>query len=118
VAERILDKVYNERLDEDERKLLQYVSLYRVPVPLQAIFIAAHDSRWTETAVKKITLSLIRKSLLQKTEENYWEDSLIDTYAYSKLVDRIECHNRAYQWYQVPLPMCQRVFSICLLQGL
>ncbi|KAF5427801.1 MAG: putative ATPase, AAA+ ATPase superfamily, partial [Candidatus Methanomarinus sp.] len=27
VAERILDKVYSERLDEEERKLLQYVSL-------------------------------------------------------------------------------------------
>jgi tetratricopeptide (TPR) repeat protein len=105
VAERILDKVYKERLDEDERKLLQYVSLYRVPVPLQAIVIAAHDSQWTEAAVKKITLSLIRKSLLQKTGENYWEESLIDTYAYSKLVDRIEAHNRAYQYYiSLPLP--------------
>ena len=33
VAENILDKVYKERLNEEERQLLQYIALYRGPVP-------------------------------------------------------------------------------------
>ena len=105
VAENILDKVYNERLKEEERKLLQYLSLYRIPVPLQAIVIAANDSTWTVAKVKKMAISLKRKSLLQKDEEYYWEEALIDNYAYNKLADKIEVHKRAYEYYlSLPLP--------------
>ncbi len=101
VTKNILDKVYKERLSEEERKLLQYVSLYREPVPLKAI-IATADGQWSEALVKEIALSLNRKSLLQKTENNYWEESLIHSYAYSKLADkveRIERHKLAFQYY-------------------
>jgi tetratricopeptide (TPR) repeat protein len=105
VAENILDKVYDERLSDEERKLLQYVSLYRLPVPVQAIVIAANDVIWTEANVKKIAVNLKRKSLLQKTGEYYWEESLIENYAYNKLVDKIERHKSAFEYYILyPLP--------------
>ncbi len=99
VAENILDKVYKERLSEEERKLLQYVSLYRETIPLKAIVSVAHDPTWTEAFVKKIALGLTLKSLLQKTGENYWEESLIHSYAYNKLADRVERHKLACSYY-------------------
>jgi tetratricopeptide (TPR) repeat protein len=105
VAENILDKVYKERLSEEERELLQYVSLYRELIPLKAIVSAAHDPNWTEAFVKRTALGLSRKSLLQKTGENYWEESLIHSYAYNKLDDRVESHKLAYQYYlSLPVP--------------
>jgi tetratricopeptide (TPR) repeat protein len=101
IAENILDKVYNERLSEEERKLLQYVSLYREPVPLIAIVSVANDPAMTEAVIRKMALKLKRKSLLQKTEtgDNYWEDSLIHDYAYNKLDDRVKRHKLAHQYY-------------------
>lgn len=105
VAENILNKVYEKRLDDDERKLLQYVSIYRKPVPSKAIVIVANDSYWTEDLVKKIGLRLTRKSLLHKSGENYWEESLVVNYAYGKLADTIERHKLAYQYYfSIPIP--------------
>ena len=105
VAENILDKVYKERLNEEERKLLLYTSLYRGPVPSKAIVVAANDPGWTEAVVKKTAVSLIRKSLLQKTGENYGEVSLVHNYAYNKLLDGVERHKLACQYYRLlPVP--------------
>jgi tetratricopeptide (TPR) repeat protein len=105
VAVNILDKVYKERLNEEERKLLQYVSLYRMPVPARAIATAANDPDWTEAKVKKTATSLKRKSMLEKTGKNYWDESLINNYAYNKLVDRVERHKLACQYYlSLPRP--------------
>ena len=105
VAERILDKVYIERLDTEERRLLQYISLFREPVPSSAIAAIANDLGWTDVFIKKLALNLIRKSLLQKTEENYWEESLIQNYMYIKMFDKVKRHGLAYQYYlSLPLP--------------
>jgi tetratricopeptide (TPR) repeat protein len=105
VAVNILDKVYEERLNEKEQKLLQYVSLYRIPVSLPAIVFVADDIEWTEATVKKLALNLKRKSLLRRTGEHYWEESLIDTYAYNKLENKREAHKLAYQYHLLlPLP--------------
>ncbi len=105
VAEKILDKVYKERLSEEERKLLQYVSLYREPVPSKAIVAIASDPAWSEAVVKKTALNLKRKSLLQKNEDDYWEESLIQSYASNKVADRVERHKIACQYYlSLPLP--------------
>jgi tetratricopeptide (TPR) repeat protein len=105
VAANIIDKVYKERLNEEERKLLQYVSLYRMPVPVRAIATAANDPDWTEAKVKETAMSMKRKSMLEKTGKNYWEQSLIDNYAYNKLVDRVERHKLACQYYRrLPVP--------------
>ena len=71
VAENIFNKVYNERLSEDERKLLQYLSIFRQPVPAKAIIAIANHSEWSESKVKRVSLSLTRKSLLQKEDENW-----------------------------------------------
>jgi tetratricopeptide (TPR) repeat protein len=105
VAKNILNKVYEKRLDDDERKLLQYVSLYRKPVPSNAIVMAANDSYWTEALVKRTGLNLTRKSLLQKTGGNYGAESLIVNHAYSKLADKIEVHKLACKYYlSIQLP--------------
>ena len=53
VAERILNKVYNERLSEREQKILQYVSIFRQPVPSKAISAIANDSELSEIKSKK-----------------------------------------------------------------
>jgi len=99
VAENILDKVYNERVNEKEQEFLQIISLYRLPVPLLAIVMAANDPAWTEARAKKTALTLKRKSLVQKTGDNFWVESLINNYAYSKLDDKVERHKCAYQYY-------------------
>jgi len=99
VAENILDKVYKERLNEEERKLLQYTSLYREPVPSKAIVVAANDPGWTEAVVKKTVLSLIRKSLLQKTGKNYWLHPLVREFAYEDLENKREAHRCAGAYY-------------------
>lgn len=105
VAERILDKVYKERLNTEERRLLQYLSLFREPVPTRAIAAIANDPGWNDVFIKKIALNLIRKSLLQKTEENYWENSLIQNYMYFKIFDKVKRHVFACQYYiSLPLP--------------
>lgn len=105
VAERILDKVYTERLNTEERRLLQYLSLFREPIQTRAMAVIANDPGWTDIFIKKIALNLIRKSLLQKTGENYWEDSLIQNYMYFKIFDKVKRHGLAYQYYlSFPLP--------------
>ncbi|OGW14308.1 MAG: hypothetical protein A3G93_03080 [Nitrospinae bacterium RIFCSPLOWO2_12_FULL_45_22] len=105
VAERILDKVYTERLNTEECRLLQYLSLLREPLPTRAIATIANDPGWTDIFIKKIASNLIRKSLLQKTGENYWEESLIQNYMYIKMFDKAKRHGFAYQYYlSLPMP--------------
>ena len=107
VAENILNKVYNDRLLEDERNLLQYVSIFRRPVPAQAICAIANGSEWSESKVRKIALNLVRKSLLQKqlNGENYWEESLISRYAGNKLSEKFKRHKLACEYFlSIPLP--------------
>ena len=106
VAENILNKVYNDRLLEDERNLLQYVSIFRHPVPAQAICAIANSSEWSESKVRKIALSLVRKSLLQKqlNGENYWEESLISKYAGNKLSEKSKHRKLACKYFlSIPL---------------
>jgi hypothetical protein len=105
VAEKILDKVYSERLSDGEHRILQFVSLFREPVPLSSIIAVANDQAWTEMFAKKLALNLNRKSLLNKTNENYWEESLIHSYAYSKMGDQVFRHTLACDYYlSLPLP--------------
>jgi len=105
VAVNILDKVYEERLKEKEKKLLQYVSLYRYPVPIRAIVTVANDPGLDNVTCKELALQLKRRSLLEKVGENYWEEPLISIYAYNKLHDIIERHKSAYDYFiSLPLP--------------
>lgn len=104
VAERILDKVYKERLNDKERKLLQYFSLYREPVPAKAMVFTADNSKWNKDFVKKLALNLFRKSLLQKTGKNFWEELLVMRYVKNKMDDRIERHILAGKYY-LSLPL-------------
>jgi tetratricopeptide (TPR) repeat protein len=105
VAVNILDKVYEERLNEKEKKFLQYVSLYRSSVPIQAIVAVAKDPGWDKVTCKELALQLKRKSLLEKTGGNYWEKSLISIYAYNKLDDIAKHHKSACDYFiSLPLP--------------
>jgi len=104
VADKILNKVYNERLSEDERKVFQLISIFRQPVPAKAIVAIANDPTWTELKVNRIALSLIYKSLLQKNEEGYWEDSLISKYVTTVISVLSDYHKLASQYYlSIPL---------------
>jgi len=106
VAENILNKVYNERLSEDERKLLQYVSIFRQPVSAKAISAIANDPEWSESKVKRVALRLTRKSLLQRDKENYFEESLISKYASTRLSEKSEHHKFACKYFlSLPLPI-------------
>lgn len=99
VAENILNKVYKERLSEEERKLLQYISIFRQPVSVKAIGVMASNPQWTERRLKKVALKLTRKSLIHKAGINYWEESLISKYAGNQLSDRSNCHELALTYY-------------------
>jgi len=99
VAENILNRVYKERLSEEERKLLQYVSIFRQPVPVKAIGVVANNPQCTERRLKKVALKLTRKSLIHKAGNNYWEESLISKYAGTQLSDRNNCHELALKYY-------------------
>ncbi len=99
IAENIMDKVYLQRLSEDERLLLQYTSLFREPIPVNAIVAVANDSKWTVLSVKKLAFTLNEESLLNKTVENYWEEYLIQTYAQNKIDSKALRHNLACDYY-------------------
>ena len=105
VVTKIMDMVY-ERLSEEERKVLQFISVYRMPIPIEAIVTVATDLFYQTPIIEKKNLikdtavELIEKSLLQKTEvNNYWEESLINNYAYDKLDNKNEAHRLAYKSY-------------------
>jgi len=107
VVTKIMDKVYDDILDNKERKVLQYISVYRMPIPIDPIFTVATDPMWPKSILKKrgeieVTAErLIDKSLLQKTKtNNYWEESLINDYAYDKLDNIDEVHRLAYESYR------------------
>ena len=104
VARNILDKVYTERLDEEEQKFLQYVSVYRKPVTIAGIITVA-DKDWEIEDAENLALSLTRKSLLNQAEESYWMESLIQNYAYKKLPDKVDPHKLACKFYlSLPRP--------------
>lgn len=110
VAERILDKVYKERLDKRQRKLLQYFSLFSEPTNSKAIASVVNDPLWTEVIIKKIALNLIRKSLLRKIGESYWEESLIQNYSYIKLNQKDKYHLLACQYFlSLSIPKCSKI---------
>lgn len=105
VAENILNKIYNERLSEDECKLIQYVSIFRQPESTKGICAIANASEWSESKVKRVALSLTRKSLLQKNGEKYWEESLISKYAETRLSEKSKFHKFAVKYYlSLPIP--------------
>jgi len=99
VVENILNMVYNQRLSEDERKILQYVSIFRKPVPAEAIAIIANDPAWIELRVKGIAWDLCFKSFLQKSGENYWEEALISKYVRARLSEKSEYYKLACKYY-------------------
>ena len=105
VVENILNVVYNQRLSEDERKILQYLSIFRQPVPAEAITIIANDPAWTESRVEEIAWDLCLKSFLQKSGENYWEEALINKYAADRFSEKSEFYKLACKYYlSFPLP--------------
>ncbi|MFB3889996.1 MAG: tetratricopeptide repeat protein [Candidatus Bathyarchaeia archaeon] len=104
VARNILDKVYCQ-LSEKEQKLLQYVSLFREPVPAKAIVAVANDPTWTEAMCRKDCLNLSRKSPLNKSGDYFWEDSLTRNYAFDKMPYRESRHMLACRYYvSIPVP--------------
>lgn len=99
LAENILNLVYNHRLSEDERKVLRYLSIFRQPVPAEAIAAVANDPAWTGSKVDEIAWVLCFKSLLQKIGDNYWEEALINNYAANILPEKTGYYKLACKYY-------------------
>ena len=106
VAQKILNKVYSERLSDLERRVLQFVSLFRDPVHIGALVAVSNDPAWTDAFAKKLAVNLCRKSLLNNTQDNYWEESLIHGYAYGKICDHVFHHKLACDYY-LSLPIME-----------
>lgn len=98
-VENILNLVYNHRLSEDERKVLKYLSIFRQPVPVEAITAIANEPSWTESKVEEISWGLCLRSLLQKNGESYWEDTLINKHASNLLSEKIGYYKLACKYY-------------------
>jgi tetratricopeptide (TPR) repeat protein len=98
-VESILEKVYNYRLSEDEKKVLQYLSIFRRPVPAEAIAVIANDPAWPDSRVEEIAWDLCLKSLLRKSGENYWEDTIIKKYAGAKFSEKTQYYKLACKYY-------------------
>jgi tetratricopeptide (TPR) repeat protein len=99
LAENILNLVYNHRLSEDERKVLQYFSIFRHPVHAEAITAIANDPALTGSKVEEIAWDLCLRSLLQKSGENYWVESLISNYAANLLPQKTGYYKLACKYY-------------------
>lgn len=98
IAENILDRVYETRLDFSEQMLLKIASIFREPILLGAIKSVASDYL-DKDIIERITYNLVRKSLLIKNGDRYWEPSLIRNYVYQKVVDITKYHKKVCSYY-------------------
>jgi tetratricopeptide (TPR) repeat protein len=80
---------------------LERLSVYRLPESMTAI-----KQMFTDTTSLDAVEKLIHKSLLETDHKgNYWLHPLVREFAYDDLENKIEAHNRAYQYYlSLPLP--------------
>lgn len=108
VAKNILDKIFN-KFSEKDRELLQYVSIFREPIPVNAIVAVANDPSnpsWTECDAEMVAHTLRGKSVLNKLGDNYWEESLIRRYVYGKMPDAdIKNRHQLASRYYLSLPI-------------
>jgi tetratricopeptide (TPR) repeat protein len=83
------------KLAGDEKELLERLSVYRQPESMTAI-----KQMFTDTASLEGVEKLIHKSLLETDHEgNYWLHPLVREFAYDDLENKIEAHNRAFQYF-------------------
>jgi len=92
-----------DKLAGDEKELLERISIFRHPEPMNAI-----EKMFTNTTSANAEEKLIDKSLIEADHEgNYWLHPLVREFAYDDLENKVEVHKLAYQYY-LSLPLLEK----------
>jgi ATP-dependent transcriptional regulator len=84
-----------EKLVEDEKGLLERISVYREPVEMKGI-----KQMFVENISPSVIQKLIDKSLLETNHKgNYWLHPLVQEFSYDDLENKKEAHKLAVKYY-------------------
>ena len=92
--EKYLYKNIYDRLNDDEQRVLEAISVFRTPVPSEACVDVAKGEK-----VKKTLISLEEKLLVKEKEELYYLHDLIREFSYNLIDHPKEYHRRAGEYY-------------------
>jgi hypothetical protein len=93
IEEYLYDEIY-ERLDDDEKRVLQAISVFRTPVTLEACVQVAGGGN-----VKEMLRRLRKKQIVKSKEKLYYLHDLIRDFSYNLIDDPKEYHRRAGEYY-------------------
>lgn len=80
IATNLLDKIYKERLNDEQRELIQAYSIYREPVPQEAILPLLSDN--TKAHLNSLLRTLQAQQLVQTVEGGHRQlHTIVTTYA-------------------------------------
>lgn len=110
VARNLLDCIYQQQLNEEQRGILQAFSVYREPVPLEAVqALVDENNALPRTRLQLALDALLNQHLLQASGEGaYQVHALVRSYAYSRFDSedeqqgaqaRNQAHLKAAQYY-------------------
>jgi len=83
-----------QRMSEPERNILECMSVYRQPVPEEAVAVFDGDN------VYELLRSLRNKSLVQSADKLYFLHPIVKDYAYHMVRDKPTAHHKAGGWYE------------------
>ncbi|MFQ5869066.1 MAG: tetratricopeptide repeat protein [Candidatus Zixiibacteriota bacterium] len=90
-------KEHYDRMSREERTILEGMSVYREPVPEEAVAVFDGDD------VYELLRSLRNKSLVQSADELYFLHPTVRDYGYHELEKRKKqevAHHKAAEWYE------------------
>jgi tetratricopeptide (TPR) repeat protein len=104
IARNLLNSIYTQQLTEVQRKLLLAFSIYREPVPLDAVnSLLDFNTELPEAQTLPALDGLLRQHLLQATGEGRYQlHAIVADYAHGHFIDNNalqEAHARAAQYY-------------------
>ena len=111
VTRNLLDYIFHEQLDEEQRRLLLAFSAYREPVSIDAAHIVADDGNTTSKSHWHSALEVLlnQRLLLATGDGSYQLHALVTSYAHNHFDEtseqqnhRLECeaHVRAASYYE------------------
>ena len=92
--EEVFLKEHFGRMSDPERGILEGMSVYREPVPEEAIAVFDGDN------VYELLRSLGNKSLVLSADKLYFLHPIVKDYAYNNLKDKPTAHHNAAEWYE------------------
>jgi len=90
-------KEHYDRMSREERAILEGMSVYREPVPKEAVAVLDGDN------VYELLRCLRNKSLVQSADELYFLHPIVRDYGYDELERRKKqeaAHHKAGEWYE------------------